>query len=65
MAILLAHRWSNGNVMVFDERGEQVPHLQGRYEDVRADVLNAADDDTLFYHSEWGGTEQRVSKKEW
>lgn len=65
MALMMVHRWSNGMVMVFDENFEQVPHLQGRYEDVRADVLNVADDATLFFHSEWGQSEVRVRKEEW
>jgi hypothetical protein len=28
-------RWSNDNVMVFDEDGEQIIELQGRYLDVK------------------------------
>lgn len=31
--------WSNGNVIVFDEKGEQVPELQGRADRVYGKIL--------------------------
>lgn len=46
-------RWTNGMVMVFDQRGEQIPGLQGTVEDVRASVLAAARPDTTFEGGDW------------
>jgi hypothetical protein len=48
-------RWANGNVMVFDEGGAQVPELQGRYDDpaLRLRIMEAADDATVFEHGTW------------
>lgn len=53
MMTLWCYRFTNGNVMVFrspeGDGGQQVPELQGRYEDVRADVLNAAGPGSRFF----------------
>lgn len=32
-------RWQNGMVMVFDERGQQLPKYQGRWEEKKEEIL--------------------------
>lgn len=32
-------RWENGMVMVFDERGEQIPEYQGRWDEMKDAIL--------------------------
>lgn len=44
--------WSNGNVMVFDDHGNQIPKLQGTVFDL-AMVKAASDRDTEFYFGRW------------
>jgi hypothetical protein len=39
----------NGQVYVFDSAGEQMPELQGAFADVYQAVLQAADDNTVFF----------------
>src|SRR5690348_336332 len=48
-SITSAWHMHNDMVVVFDVDGEQVPELQGRYADVYKQVLERADDGTLFY----------------
>jgi hypothetical protein len=48
-----AIRWSNGNVTCFDEHGQQIPALQGRYADVRGKVLEHATRETCFKYGDW------------
>jgi hypothetical protein len=50
-------RTDDGMVMVFDERGEQVPEYQGNYDDVREKVLARASGESGFYH--WFGASER------
>ena len=33
-------RWMNGNVMVFDADGNQIPEYQGRWEDVKYKICD-------------------------
>ena len=65
--IALVIRWSNDVVMVFDDHGEQVCDLQGRYEEVRADVLNAADaGHTTFAVGHWAaGRTYPITRGQW
>jgi len=64
-------RFSNDMVLVFDEKGEQMPRFQGRYKAVRAKILARAPKEAMFYHGTWnllGGqnfVEGEVSRKEW
>lgn len=50
MIVRTVFRFPNGNVAVLDEHGEQIPELQGRFEDVKEKVEAAADEQT-----EWNG----------
>jgi hypothetical protein len=43
-------RCSNDLVMVFDEKGEQVPEYQGYYRDVRENILRDTPPDAAFSH---------------
>jgi len=47
-------------VMVFDEKGEQMPAYQGRYEEVRAKILAHAPKSAKFFHER-----DTVARKEW
>jgi len=65
-------RFQNDRVLVFDENGEQMPDLQGRYQDVRVKILARAPKEAKFYHGVWRpllgrhqGLKQEVSRKEW
>ncbi len=41
-------RAQNNMVMVFDEKGEQIPEYQGQYEEVKGKILKDAPPDTVF-----------------
>lgn len=58
-------RLQNGEVMVFDADGEQLPEYQGRYQQVREGILRDAAPEAVFCH--WFGTDesQPVSKASW
>ena len=43
-------RVRNNMVMVFDNKGEQIPEYQGYYEDVKDKILADAPEGTLFNH---------------
>ena len=32
-------RWKNGNVMVFDQNGDQIPEYQGQWKDVKHKIV--------------------------
>jgi hypothetical protein len=53
-------RCSDDMVMVFDEKGEQIPEYQGQYENVRESILEAASPDTIFKHL--SDTEPRITE---
>ncbi|MFC1991580.1 hypothetical protein ACFLVC_02495 [Chloroflexota bacterium] len=64
--IKTAIRCPGNMVMVFDEKGEQIPQYQGQYEDVKENILldapPTADFNYLFdYKSEL----REVPKEEW
>jgi len=58
-------RFSNDIVLVFDEKGEQLPEFQGRYEEVRARILAYAPKEAKFFHGDWPQVENPVPRKEW
>ena len=58
--------FQNGMVMVFDEKEEQIPEYQGKYEDVRESILRDAPPDAIFSHWFGDATEPHiVSREEW
>lgn len=52
-----------GKVLVFDEKGEQIPEFQGSYQDVRVKILARAPRDAKFFHGDWPG--HPVPRKDW
>lgn len=53
-------------VMVFDDKGEQMPGYQGHYEDVKDKIMADAQAGTVFNH--WFGTScelKTVSRESW
>lgn len=49
--------WSNNAVMVFDEKGNQMPKLQGNYLKVRKKILRSKSlnkEQTKFFRADWG-----------
>ena len=59
------YKWSNGMVMVFDAKGEQIPEYQGNYEDVKDAILRDAPSDALFYHAAWAPDQNCVPRDKW
>lgn len=59
-------RLEDDTVLVFDELGEQIPELQGRYEDVKRGIVMDAPAGTVFNH--WFGYALKpmtVSQETW
>ena len=54
----------DGMVLVFDERGNQMPEYQGKYEDVRERILSDAPPFALFWHEE-NRRNRAVRREEW
>ena len=53
-------------VMVFDEKGEQIPEYQGQYGEVREGILRDAPSTAVFSHSSDSKPElQEVPRGEW
>ncbi len=59
-------RCPNNMVMVFDERGEQIPEYQGQYGEVKEGILRDTSLDTVFGHlSDYEPELREVPKEEW
>jgi len=58
-------KFSNGIVMVLDEKGEQIPEYQGRYKQVRVKILAHAPQSAKFFHAVWNTPAMNVPRKEW
>lgn len=57
---------TDGMVIVFDERGEQIPQYQGRYDEVKESILRDAPPEARFGHFPTGELELRlVPREEW
>lgn len=56
--------WQNGQVMVFDQDGLQMPEYQGRLSEVKAKILAAAGSDTLFEIGNWNTGQFRKITRE-
>ena len=64
--IKTAIRCPNNMVMVFDDRGEQIPEYQGQYGGVKEDILRDTSLDTVFgYLSDYEPELREVPKEEW
>ncbi len=64
--IRTAIRFQNNMVVVFDDKGEQIPEYQGRYEEVKESILKDAPPNAIFGH--FPNCEAKfkvVSRKEW
>lgn len=59
-------RLKDDTVMVFDDRGGQIPAYQGYYDDVREKILRDAPPSAVLLH--WFGSKdipEAVSREEW
>ena len=66
MMIKTAIRCPNNMVMVFDEKGEQIPEYQGQYEEVKGGILKDTSLDAVFgYLSNYEPELREVRKEEW
>ena len=64
--IKAAIKFRNNMVMVFDENGEQIPKYQGKYEEMKENILKDAPPDTIFAHGFTDAGELlKVSREEW
>jgi len=57
--------WTNGIVTCFDEHGEQIPRLQGKFEDVKDSIERESTDDTIFEFGKWNDACIAVDKERW
>jgi len=55
---------SNGMVLVFDDKGEQIPEYQGQYEEVKAHILEDAPPSAEFSYTSDNGTEIKIVPRE-
>lgn len=53
MTISIVHIYSNGMVLVFDEKGEQVTSLQGRFADKAETISQVSNEQTNFFFARW------------
>jgi hypothetical protein len=59
-------RCPNDMVMVFDEKGEQIPEYQGQYGEVKGSILKNAPLKVVFgYLSDYEPELREVPKEEW
>ena len=59
-------RCPNNMVVVFDERGEQIPKYQGQYEEVKGSILKDALSTTVFgYLSDFEPELREVPRENW
>ncbi len=64
--IKTAIRSQSNMVMVFDERGEQVPEYQGKYGEVKEAILRHAPPKAVFGWFPQGNTElEIIPREEW
>lgn len=65
MILYTVIRWQNGMVMVFDNKGKQMPDFQGPIEEVRDRILRHATAETLFTAGNWlTGTMDLIRREE-
>ncbi len=64
--IKTAIKSADGMVMVFDDRGEQIPQYQGRYDEVKVSILRDAPPEARFGCFPDGELELKiVPREEW
>lgn len=63
--IKAAIRFGDNMVMVFDENGEQMTEYQGKYNEVKDEILKDAPGDATFYYSIGGTAFAVVKREEW
>ncbi len=64
--IKAAIKFRNNMIMVFDENGEQIPKYQGKYEEMKGNILKDAPPDIIFAHGfSDDGELRKVSREEW
>jgi len=57
---------SNGMVLVFDDKGEQIPEYQGQYEGVKAHILEDSPPSAEFSYTSDSETEiKTVPREKW
>ena len=62
--ISIVYRFTNDNVMVFDQYCQQLSDYQGTYSEVKEKILKDADESVRYYHAKWNEYEHEVSKKQ-
>ncbi len=64
--IKIVSRFQNDMVVVFDERGEQIPEYQGQYEEVKESILTDAPPEAVFAHgfTDFGKLDE-VPREQW
>ena len=56
----------NDMVMVFDEKGEQIPEYQGQYQEVKESILKDAPPDAIFaYWYDYKPELQKAPRVKW
>ena len=66
MVIKTAIRLKNNMVVVFDEKGEQIPEYQGQYNEVKESILRDAPPDAVFSHGFTNsGKSLEVPREKW
>jgi hypothetical protein len=60
-----AIKFQNSMVMVFDEKGKQIPEYEGRYEEVRDKILADAHQSARFFRAVWMVSGDAIPREEW
>ncbi len=55
--------WTNGIVMSFDEKGEQIPEYQGFILDISEKLKTGCDENTKWTFGKWGEWLQDIDVK--
>ena len=59
-------RCQNDMVLVFDDKGRQVPEYQGEYQKVKKSILIDASKDAVFAHGfTTRGELKKIAREEW
>jgi len=64
MIVKSVYLFTSGMVIVFNEKGEQIPELQGRLDTVKEKILEASDQNTRFNISRWNEWAQPLRRDE-